>query len=58
MDNYIVYVVILIVMLLVGGFVASFLHTKRADLNKCIGCQHAEICDKGNPGNKCHLGDE
>ncbi len=55
MDEYIPYIVVTILVVLIGGLVASKFHTKITDLNKCIGCQYSEICDKGDPNNVCHL---
>ena len=56
MDQYIIYFIIVVAMVLVGGVIAAFLFPGRlSDRNKCIGCQYAEVCDKGDPNHICHL---
>ena len=58
MNEYVGFIVLLLLGLFVGGVIVVFIRTRRSDFNKCLGCPHFIHCDKGNPGNKCHLDDE
>ncbi len=59
MDEYIIYIILGVLMLIVGGVIAAFLYPGRlADRNKCINCPHSVICDKGSTDRICHLEDK